>query len=130
MARRGSRSDRVDGSSAAPIENARVETLDTLLEPLPALPVDPVSQLDNFLSPELPFDQRVFSMDTEPARGTVSRGHALLSPDYSPVTFREDGVRAAVCVRRKERREVLFAMKRMRGRGGSRRRTWRSDLKC
>ena len=130
MARRGSRSHRVEGSSAAPNENARVETLDTLLEPLPALPVDPVSQLDNFLGPELPFDRRVFSIDPEPARGTVSRGHAVLSPEFSPVTFREDGVRAAVCVRRKERREVLFAKKRMRGRGGSRHRSWRSDVKC
>lgn len=35
------------------------------------------------------------------------------------------------CVRRKVRREVLHALKRTRsGRGGRKRRNWRSDIKC
>lgn len=35
------------------------------------------------------------------------------------------------CVRRKQRREVLFAEKRVRsGRGGSKRRSWRSEIGC
>lgn len=36
----------------------------------------------------------------------------------------------AVCVRRKQRREVLFAKRRMKGRGGTRRYTERSHIKC
>lgn len=38
---------------------------------------------------------------------------------------------AAVCVRRKSRREVLHALNRTRkGKGGSPRRNWRSSIKC
>lgn len=38
---------------------------------------------------------------------------------------------AVICARRKSRREVIFAKRRhRRGRGGSRRRNWYSEVKC
>lgn len=38
---------------------------------------------------------------------------------------------ALICARRKSRREVIFAKRRhRRGRGGSRRRNWYSDVRC
>lgn len=125
MARRG-RGSRVV-SSEDTNDNSSPDPLLGLLDPLDPLPSLPslLSPLDNFDAAVIPNDQRAFSMDIEPARGTLSSGSNVLPTLYNP---RNDLNRAAICVRRKERREVLFAKKRF-GRGGGRR-SWRSDIKC
>lgn len=108
--------------------------LDGLLDPLPALPVSPLNPLDDFLGDSLPSDRRAFSFDSEPTRGTSSSGHVKLPDpvlDRAPEALSTDRVRIATCVRRQQRREVMFAKKfHKRGRGGGRRRTWRSDVRC
>lgn len=50
----------------------------------------------------------------------------LFAPDVLRFAIPE---KVAVCVRRKERREVIFALKRF-GRGGARRRSYFSDVSC
>lgn len=134
MARRGRKSD--EGSSAAPIENARPDVLDGLLDPLPALPSDPVSSLDDFMQPLIPNDQRLFSFG-DPERYTLDVGQTANSigverPTRLPAQVRfADPAQVAICVRRKERREVLHALRYVRkGKGGSRRRNWASKIKC
>lgn len=129
MARRG-RSRSNPGSSADTIDNASLD-LDGLLEPLPALPVDPVSTLDNFLGPSIPHDQRAFSLDMEPVHGSPSSRSNVVASPYSVQVVQNDSVRAAVCVRRSQRREVLFAMRRHgKGSGRKKQRTWKSDIPC
>lgn len=132
MARRG-RTRSNPGSSADTIDNASLD-LDGLLEPLPALPVDPVSNVDDFLGPSIPYDQRAFSLSQEVAHVEPNRGRTILAPEESRGAGIPSGDprRTSICVRRNERREVLHALNRTRkrGRGGQRNRTWRSDVKC
>lgn len=63
--------------------------------------------------------------------GSVLRAPAVTSNRWAPEAFRfAQPDNTLVCIRRKSRREVLFA-KRKRGRGGSRRRrTPYSDVRC
>ena len=139
MARRGRRSD--EGSSADTTDNARPE-LDSLLDPLPALPVDPVSSLYDFTGPTIPNDRRAFSFG-EPERYSLNVGQgrgdsarsdvgAVERSTRLPTSVRfEDASTVAICVRRKERREVLHAKRKIRKGGGSgRRHHWYSKIKC
>lgn len=71
-------------------------------------------------------DTRAFSGGTAPTR-SVPQG-----PRRLPSTIGFDAPREAlVCARRKNRREVIFALrKRKKGAGSSRRRNFWSDYKC
>lgn len=133
MARGRSRST---GSSADTNDNASPD-LEGLLDPLPGLPVDPLTRLDEFMSPSIPSDRRVFHFG-EPERYTldvaeVNRGQVgSPSPASLPTGVRFVVPRTvAVCVRRKERREVLHALGKVRKRGGgTRRQNYFSKIKC
>lgn len=128
MARRGSRSV----PSVSPIDTFEEDMLSDVIPE-----VSPVSRVDEFVGDRLPYDRRLFSFH-EPelfrmiTSGDVVQGRTVsaqrgLSQDRlaygSPETV-------AICVRRKQRREVMFAKRRRGGRGGSKRWTWRSDIKC
>lgn len=135
------RSHRNSASSADTTDNAR-DVLDALLEPLPGPPLDPVSAIDDLMAPVLPFDARAFDFDqrsmvhdavtrAEVVSAGDGRRRDVLAPVMSERVARSDGRRTAICVRRSQRREVLHALDRVRrGRGGSKRRDWRSDIKC
>lgn len=137
MARgRGRKSD--DGSSADIPDNASPDPLDGLLDPLPALPVDPLDQLEQFATPSIPHDRRFFHFG-EPERfnldvAEVTRGRegGTIAPSSLPSRVGFVVPRSvAVCVRRKERREVLHALGKVRKRGGgSRRKNLFSHVKC
>lgn len=95
------------------------------------LPVSPVSRLDEFLGDTLPFDRREFSFG-EPERYTLGSSSVdAVSPQrlwsHEPA-FTEPRT-VAICHRRQVRKEVMIAKKR-KGRGGSPRRDWRSEIKC
>lgn len=109
------------------------DPLASLLEVPVAMPeVSPVSPDYDLFSPR--FDQRAFSFDAEVVRGTQSAGRTLLSGYQNPFSVQavqNDSVRAGICARRHQRREVLHALRRVkRGRGGQRRRTWKTDVRC
>lgn len=125
MARRAHRSRSVP---SADITNNASDPLTELLvlgEPDP-LPLNPVSIIDEFLQPAIPFDQRAFSFDADlqNPKMEVSRGSTptQVSTIPSGVSVSRPEV-LAVCVRRKERREVLFAFKK-NGRGGAKKRRY------
>lgn len=137
MARRPRRNeDTTDISSDRP-----VSTLEqSLLRPVIMPDVDPLmSPVDNFLGDTLPHDRREFSFH-EPEQYTleVASGPEIRGLESGPVAVpagigfhRPETV--AICVRRQQRREVLFAKKAIRkgGRVSSRRhRRWYSDIKC
>lgn len=136
MARgRGRRSD--EGSSADISNNASPDALDGLLDPLPAPPVDPLTRLDDFMQPSIPNDRRLFHFG-EPERfnldvaevGFGTPGDTRSASLPSGVRFVVPG-EVAICVRRKERREVLHALGKVRKRGGgSRRKNYFSQIKC
>lgn len=134
--------------SAVPSENANLEN--ELLRPV-QLPSGFVSDLDDFLGPELPHDRRLFSFHepelfqlvdqgSSPARaesrtwrGSVARSSRAIEPgalfSAGPIGVRRpDSV--AVCVRRKRRKEVLHALRRVGRNSGRRRRNQWSDIKC
>lgn len=118
-------------------------------QPLPLLPTSPLERLSEVE------DRRSFHFEgpNRPALmddGTMARVHVVDRPKnrnrVKPRAFRfgpkiysqtkavvafQEPERVAVCVRRKARREVLFAKKRA-GRGGMRkpRRTWLSKISC
>lgn len=120
-----------------------------VFQPLPLFPVSPLGRLSDVE------DRRLFHFEgpNRPALlddGTLARVHVVDRPKnrnrVKPRAFRfgpkiysqtkaivafEEPERVAVCVRRKARREVLFAKKRA-GRGGMRkpRRTWLSKISC
>lgn len=132
MARRGRRHDAV--SSADTNDNAR-DALDALLEPLPGpLPdLSTLSTLTDFGPPTIPHDRRTYTFGQEQQpHQVIDDLRQNMSTHALPSGVRVDVPQtAAFCVRRKERREVLFAKRlHKRGRGGSRRRDWRSEVKC
>lgn len=64
--------------------------------------------------------------------GTQAQARAIPRNDktWSTVGFNDPSF-AVICARRHQRREVLFAKRKTRrGRGGSRRRNWYSDVRC
>lgn len=134
MARRG-RSRSITGSSADTSDITLGPDLNGLLEPLPALPVDPVSIIDEFTQPAIPYDRRAFSFGEEWQSPKMEVRNDVLSGQTKQVSERPSGQlpsgvvvsdpgRLAVCVRRKERREVLFALRKTfrGGRGNGKRR--------
>lgn len=131
MARR-----RREVSSAETTEFASPDPLDGLLEPAAEVPRSPLSSLDNFLGPSIPADRRVFSFG-EPERFNLNVGSSVdgirdvgVSRLSTQVGFSRPA-EVGICVRRKERREVLHAKRRIRkGRGGGRRQHWYSKIKC
>lgn len=139
----GSRRDHINSSYS--IATVRVPDF----QPLPLLPTSPLSRLSDIE------DRRLFHFEgaDRPALlddGTPARVHVvdrrknrnrvkpkafrfgpkIYSQTKAIVAFQEPE-RVAVCVRRKARREVLFAKKRA-GRGGMRspKRTWLSKISC
>lgn len=139
----GSRRDH--SISDSPIATLRVP----VFQPLPILQSSPLSRLSEVE------DRRLFHFEgpNRPALlddGTLARTHLVDRPKnrnrVKPKAFRfgpkfysqtkalvafEEPQRVAVCIRRKARREVLFAKKRA-GKGGMRkpRRTWLSKISC
>lgn len=77
------------------------------------------------------FDRPTLTLDGLDAPAVVSPSDPV-RPGALPSTLSFADPRATVvCVRRRQRREVLFALNKMRrGRGGSRRRDWRSQVRC
>lgn len=127
MARRGRSRDTAPSADTSVIASP---DLDGLLEPLPALPVDPVSSLDNFVGPTLPMDGRAFSFNMESSHVSTSRAQIPSLQDRVGAVP-DDRLQIAVCVRRSQRREVMFAKRyHKRGRGGGRRRNQRSNIRC
>lgn len=121
-------------ADASDIANSLDPLDDELLRDIssPVVPSSVVlSRLDEFVGPSIPFDRRLFSFGAEADRFRITSG-AVQDPRRS---LSQDRVAFAtpdtvgICVRRKERREVLFAKRRFGG-SGRRRRTWRSDIKC
>lgn len=81
-------------------------------------------------------DTRLFSKRI--TGGAVSRHVTKAPPKAAPARsalaahmYHEVPNNVVVCVRRKRRREVLHALRQVRsGRGRSKRRNWRSDIRC
>lgn len=126
MARRSDRSFRDERDTFA-ISNRRLL--------LPLLDLTTITPPDLLRSIE---DRRTFYPEraTRPASSFSRPRHRLeVSPGYNILPFGvrfEEPRKVLVCVRRKQRREVLFAMKRT-GKGGGKRRHKRgpySDVRC
>lgn len=71
------------------------------------------------------------------SRPIVARANTLFSPRAYPVGFQvpvgvrfESPLKVITCVRRKIRREIMFAKRRAGGGNRKPRRTWRSDVSC
>lgn len=134
MARRSRRAadTQVDVSSADTFDNAN--PLDGLLDTPPVMPVNPLSRLDEFMDDRLPLDRRQFAFG-ELEKYTLSVGDRtdgkVKAFSREPIGFGDPST-VAVCVRRKQRREVLHAYRRTRkGSGaGRRRRNEYSNTKC
>lgn len=126
MARRGrARSIQRD---AADIANDPLALLDT---PLLSPELEPVSRLDEFDPLDIPHDRRQFTFgEPEVYRLVTAPSVRQVTRRIDPKISFGDPATVAICVRRKQRREVLFAKRRMRGRGGARRRHWYSNVKC
>lgn len=151
MAKKGSSSSSNSGGgrghsySHNPTANASLSVL--RLSPIPPLlsPYEPLVEVEDrrlfhFQGPDAP----ALDIDGRPARVTVRNrnrpkrhkpqayrfGPKVHSQTKGIITF-EAPDRVAVCIRRKRRKEVLFA-KRKAGRGGNRppRRTWLSKISC
>lgn len=120
-----------------------------VFQPLPLFPLSPLSRLSevedrrlfHFEGPDRPAlmddgtPARIGLRDRYKNRNRVKPqayrfGPKFYSQTKAAVVFQEPD-RVAVCIRRKARREVLFAKKRA-GRGGMRRprRTWLSKISC
>lgn len=134
MARRGGSRNSRD-TSADTSDTARL--LDSLLDAPPGpLPDLSTARLLDEFTPSIPYDGRRFDFDTTGVvnAGRVSEagyGRMVLAQDMSTEVATQDPRRAAICVRRRERREVLFAKRRIRrGSGGSKRFNWRSGIRC
>lgn len=122
------------GRSAETTDFANSPTFDQFTTELlrPTLPSRfdlQASPFDNYLGDTLPHDRREFSFG-EPESYSLVTAPADVSVPFSRerVAFGNPDT-VAICHRRQVRREVMIAMKR-RGRGGSRRRDWRSEIKC
>lgn len=89
-------------------------------------------------------DLREYDPDPSSPANTIA-GAADIGEVYAPPVYRKtpqklsmprgqrafaNPERVAVCVRRHQRREVLFALRRTRGRGGARRRNRFSNIRC
>lgn len=131
--------------SARPFETANLEN--ELLRPVVLPSGHPLSEVEDFLGPELPFDRRLFSFHepemfqladqgslpvrAETRRGSVAR--SAIEPG-APLGAGPIGVSTpntvGVCIRRKRRREVLHAMRRVGRNSGRRRRNQWSNIKC
>lgn len=120
------------GRSGRSADTSDIANLTTeLLRPVELPDLSPsVSQLDEFLGPTLPYDRRAFSFGEPERYSLVSRGTVRYGQVYRDQIGFGDPSTVAICYRRKQRREVLFAKRRIRGRGGARRRSWRSMVKC
>lgn len=106
-----------------------------LLSPL--APLDPLVELEDNRtfhpsgSSRAPrFAVRLSARDRQPSPRQRQVGYRPRSQTKAVIAF-EQPDQVVLCVRRKERREVLFA-KRRHGRGGRRprRRTWKSQISC
>jgi len=132
-------------NSPSPIATFQVP----VFQPLPLLPTSPLSRLSeaedrrlfHFEGPNRPAllddgtPARTHVVDRQKNRNRVKPrafrfGPKIYSQTKAILTFQQPE-RVAVCVRRKARREVLFAKKKA-GRGGMRlpRRTWLSKISC
>lgn len=134
MARRRSRgrsAETSDFASSPTFENLSNELLRPVVRLEPSL--DPLREVHD-LSPELGFDRRAYSFDQEqPFTEEVSRGsvsNSVSAPLTSGVRVEEPSA-LRVCVRRKDRREVLHALRKTgRGGGKKRRRNETSNIHC
>lgn len=134
MARRGHRSRSVPSADITHNASDPLAELLELAEPDP-VPLNPVTSLDDFMQPAIPFDGRVFSFGQEqPFHQEVANAQpvrGVSSQALSPGIRVAEPQALAVCVRRKERREVLHAFRLVgRGRGGGRRWNENSKIKC
>lgn len=148
MARRGRRANRQwsnDSSERVTFDNATairaVLGTDNYLQALTSPPVSPLVDVEDGrrFNPDAAFrpPQTVFG---RPARWSVSYGsppnnRGVRSKGVSDIGARsgfEDARNVIVCVRRKERREVLHALRRTgSGSGrGPRRISWKSSIGC
>lgn len=128
------------GKSSRGQRDAIDPSLDALLAPpIENYPIEPLGELN----PSEPFslteieDRRLYNPEGV-LRSALDRGGqpspARRIPQHdtrwSSVGF-NNPKDVLICARRKERREVLFATRRhRRGRGGSRRRNWWSNVRC
>lgn len=89
---------------------------------------DPLPRYRSLLNP---WPNRIRAMVTSPARvAEAPRGHLRSAMSQLGMRF-EAPKKVLVCVRRKQRREVLHALKRTRkGAGSAKRRNQWSDVKC
>lgn len=103
----------------------------------PVAPLDPLVELEDNRTyhpsgrnraPR--FAARLTARNRQPSRYQAKVGFRPRSQTKAVIAF-ADPDQVVLCVRRKERREVLFA-KRRHGRGGRRprRRTWKSQISC
>lgn len=76
-------------------------------------------------------DRRAWKPDiTVRAPGAIQRKHARLTDQRNKIAFAVPN-KVAICVRRKTRREVLFAKRKTRkGSGANKTRNFWSDVKC
>lgn len=133
MARNRRKSD-----SALPTEDA---SQDPLLLSMPPVTFDPLPQIDPYQSDPIQSltevqDGRLWSPETitqsSTTVGTIAPTTTIAQSGPLPSRLSYDyPVEAIHCVRRKQRREVIFAKNyRRRGRGGSRKRDFWSQFKC
>lgn len=124
MARGNKSRGQRDTSDIASIEE--LLSPQNLLPPLvlPSVPSFPLTEVEDGRSfnPDRQFrDPLVFS-------GGASSHKAVSGKSFQKIGF-DNPDQVIVCARRRSRREIMFA-KKLRGRGGSRRRNYWSDVKC